>query len=124
MTALDAAIDQAKELFAALGAVSHRKMFGGAGLYAEGAMFALIAYEEIYLKVDDALTEALAAEGSAPFVYEGKGESTTMSYWRLPEAALDDADAAVAWARRSLEVALAAKAAKPTRPRRPRARKR
>jgi DNA transformation protein len=40
----------------------------------------------------------------------GKWEET--SYWRLPEAALDDPDEAVAWARKALAVAEAKAATK------------
>lgn len=106
---LESIIEQAVELFDGIGLVSHRKMFGGAGLYAQGVMFALIADDEIYLKVDEAFAETLAGMESAPFVYEGKGKPVQMSYWRLPETALDDADEAVSLATRALECALAAK---------------
>jgi DNA transformation protein len=34
------------------GPVSIRNMFGGAGIYRDGLMFALIANEVLYLKVD------------------------------------------------------------------------
>jgi DNA transformation protein len=67
----------------------------------------------IYLKTDDALKAELQAEGSAPWVYSrapGKWEDT--SYWRLPEAALDDPDEAVGWARKALAVAEAKAAQK------------
>jgi DNA transformation protein len=40
-----------------------------------------------------------------------------MSYWSLPEAALDEPDQAVAWARKAVAVALA-KAAEKKTPRR------
>ena len=69
-------------------------------------MFGLIDDETIYLKADEALKADLAAEGSAAWVYSrAKGAWEDSSYWRLPEAALDDPDAAVAWARRALTVA-------------------
>ncbi len=41
-----------RELFADFGAVQIRRMFGGAGLYAEGVMFALVTGGLIYLKAD------------------------------------------------------------------------
>ena len=100
--ALDATIAQARELFHDLGPVTVRKMFGGAGLYHEGTIFSLIAFEEIFLKASGDFAAELEAEGSSPFVYEGKGKPVTMSYWRLPESALDDPEEAVTWARRAL----------------------
>jgi DNA transformation protein len=100
-----------EELFAGLGPVRIRRMFGGAGIYAEDVMFGLIDDDTIYLKTDETLRAELAAEGSAAWVYSrAKGSWEDSSYWRLPEAALDDPDAAVAWARKALAVA-AAKAA-------------
>jgi DNA transformation protein len=102
-----------EELFAGLGPVRIRRMFGAAGVYAGEVMFGLIDDETLYLKTDEALKAELQAEGSVGWVYSrapGKWEET--SYWRLPEAALDDPDEAVAWARRSLAVAEAKAAEK------------
>ena len=111
----------AEELFGPLG-VSTRRMFGGAGVYAEGVMFALIdgGEEAIYLKADEALRADLEAEGSRPFLYTfpsgpRAGETVGMGYWSLPDAALDEPDAACAWGRRALDVALKAKAGKARR---------
>lgn len=104
-------LDFACELFSGIGQVSARRMFGGAGLYAEGMMFALIADDVIYLKADPALAAALEAEGCGPFIYDGgkSGKAHQMNYWRLPDAALDDPEIAESWGRRALDVARAAK---------------
>jgi len=107
----DPYFDLVEELFAPLGAVSIRRMFGGAGVYLHGVMFALIASGETYLKVDAALKADLEAEGSGPFVFEKKtGETAVMAYYRLPDTAADDPVEASHWGRRALEVALKAKA--------------
>jgi DNA transformation protein len=99
------------ELFAGLGPIRIRKMFGGAGVYAGAHMFALLADDVIYLKADDALQAKLAVEGSAPFVWEPTsgpkaGQKIEMGYWRLPETALDDAEEAALWGRAALALAL------------------
>ncbi|WP_454917223.1 TfoX/Sxy family protein [Xanthobacter sediminis] len=97
------------DLFSAFGPVHRRRMFGGAGLYADGLMFALEAGGELYLKADAALAGDLAARGSAPFSYMAKtGPRTMGGFWRVPEGALDDAEDLAALARRALEVARAA----------------
>ena len=44
--------DYISELFAAFGPVKVRRMFGGAGLFADGMMFGLIDDGVIYLKAD------------------------------------------------------------------------
>jgi DNA transformation protein len=108
----------AEELFAGLGARA-RRMFGGAGLYAEGVMFALLTEADaICLKADDTLRADLEAEGSVAWVYTypsgpKAGQSIEMGYWTLPDAAMDDPADACVWARRALDVALKAQAAKP-----------
>ena len=107
------------ELLAGLGPVRIKRMFGGAGVYAGEVMFGLVDDDVLYLKADDALKADLAAAGSAGWVYSrAPGKWADTSYWRLPEAALDDPDEAVAWARRALAVATARAAQK--RPKRKR----
>ena len=104
--------DYVKELFAGMGRVEIKRMFGGAGGYAEGLMFLLLADDTIHIKVDDALKAELREEGSGPFVWEPqsgprKGEKVDLGYWRLPDAALDDPDLAAEWGRKALAVAKA-----------------
>ena len=41
-----------KDLFAAFGTVTVRRMFGGAGIYADGVMIAIAFDGEVYLKAD------------------------------------------------------------------------
>jgi DNA transformation protein len=94
--ALDEAdIAFACDLFAELGAVTSRKMFGGICLYQDGTVFALMSSDSsLYLKVKPDLAAELAAQGAAQF--------HNMPYWSLPEAALDDAEEACTLARRTL----------------------
>lgn len=111
MAPSSAFLDFACELLAGLEPVGARRMFSGAGLYAEGMMFALVADDVIYLKADPALAAALETEGCGPFVYDrGKsGKPHQMTYRRLPDAELDDPEMAECWGRRALDVARAAK---------------
>lgn len=109
MTTSPEFIEFAQELFAPLGAVSVRRMFGGAGIYCRGIMFGLIADDTIYLKADAESSKGFAARGCAPFVYDGKGKPVQMSYWQMPPELIDDADEALAWARTALAVARAQK---------------
>ncbi len=110
-----------QELFAGLGPVQIKRMFGGAGGYADGVMFLLLGDDTIHIKVDDALKAELREAGSGPFEWTPKngpraGETIDLGYWRLPESALDDPDEAAAWGRRALAVAKAkAETKKPKR---------
>jgi len=120
--AADSFHDFVRELLVGLGPVTIKRMFGGAGVYSDGAMFGLIADDALHLKTDEALRRDLTAEGSGPFVWTPTsgpkaGQAVEMSYWRLPEAALDDPDEAVRWARRALDVARIAGPAKKPRKR-------
>lgn len=100
-------IDFLLESLAPLGPVEAKRMFGGAGLYCDGVMFALIADEAVYLKADDKTSSAYVEEGLEPFTYHGKKNPVQMSYWRIPERLLDDSDEFVAWAEIALGVAAA-----------------
>ena len=104
--------DYVRELFDGLGPIQIKRMFGGAGGYADGVMFLLITDDTIYLKTDDALKAELRDEGSGPFVWAPQngpraGEKIEMSYWRLPDSALDDPDEAARWGKKALAVATA-----------------
>jgi DNA transformation protein len=99
-----------QEQLAPLGPIRIRKMFGGAGVYAHDLMFGLIMGETLYLKVDDLSVGEFQAAGSEPFIFQFKdGTAGSLRYWRLPDEAADDADAAERWARLGLDAALRAK---------------
>ena len=110
--------DYALELLAGLGRVEARRMFGGAGLYRDGVMFAILDDDAVFFRVDDALQAEMEARGSAPWVYSMKRDGTVreMGYWRMPETAADDPDEAVAIARRSHAAALKRQASRASKP--------
>lgn len=102
------------ELFAPMGPVSVRRMFGGAGVFCDGLMFALIANDMVYLKTDASLRREMEAEACEPFLWTRPGDNKIidMGYVSLPADAMDEPEAASDWGRKALAVALAAKAAK------------
>ncbi|WP_102226490.1 TfoX/Sxy family protein [Acidimangrovimonas sediminis] len=103
-----------RDLFSGLGPISMRRMFSGAGLYAEDdAMFCLVARDTVYLKTDADTRPLFEAAGSEPFAYEMNGRRRALpSFMTLPEAAMDDAEEALHWARLALPPARAAAAEK------------
>jgi DNA transformation protein len=107
-----------QEIFATFGAVQVRRMFGGAGLYAEGVMFGLVSDGQIFLKADAATAPAFEREGCEPFSYATKGgKRAIMSYRRLPARLYDDPDELAQWARKAMTAARQSAAAAPkTRP--------
>ena len=101
-----------KEIFAGLGSVSVRRMFGGAGIFRESLMIALVADGELYLKADSETVPAFEAEHMRPFSY-GKGKKkVVMSYWKMPERLFDDTDELAKWARAAFKAAQRSAAAK------------
>jgi len=115
--------DYIHELFAAFGPVSVRRMFGGAGLFVDGLMIAIVDDGVIYLKAAADGIAAFEREQCGPFSYGTKdGTRVLTSYWRMPERLYDDPDELAAWARTALGVAQAKQARKKrrTRAKRPR----
>ncbi len=101
-----------RDIFRSLGPVHIRRMFGGQGIYQGELMFALVASGELYLKVDDESIGFFRELGSRPFAYETRdGRRSVMSYWLMPESALDDPDEAAELAAMALAAARRARAA-------------
>jgi DNA transformation protein and related proteins len=117
-----------RELFAPFRPVTVKRMFGGAGVWHAGLMFALIFDGAIYLKVDAASIPDFEREGSRPFVYsraksKGRVGRASLSYWRLPERLYDDPDELAIWAGRAFAIAERKKFARPAPNKRKPARK-
>ena len=92
-------------------------MFSGAGVYRDGVFFALATSDGgIYLKCDSEIEQRFRDGGSRPFTYGRDTRKVTMSYWSLPEAALDDPDALKEWAELAYQAALRS----PSKTRKPR----
>ena len=103
------------DLMEPLGPVSARRMFGGYGIYLDRMMFALVADDSLYLKIDDDSRGEFEAAGLEPFRYTKKGKSYQMSYHAAPEDALEDAELLRDWARKAVDAAM--RAARSERPR-------
>jgi DNA transformation protein and related proteins len=101
-----------EELFAPVGGVSFRRMFGGAGVFIDGLMFALVLDDVLYLKGDDRTRPQFEAEGCEPFRYEARGRTVTTSYWRLPERLFDESEGFAEWADNAFDVAKRSQAKK------------
>lgn len=98
-----------------LGMLEVRRLFSGLSLYCDGAIFALVFREQIYIKVDDETRAAFEAEGMEPF--QPREGRKPMPYYTLPDQALDDDEALRDWARLGLEAGLRdqARKSKPNR---------
>ena len=91
------------EWLSPLGAITSRFMFGGYCLYCDGAVFALVADNTLYLKVDDTTRPNFERLGLQPFrPFEDKPE--VMQYYTPPAEFFEDRDAMKDWGGQAVEV--------------------
>ena len=93
------------ELFAGLGPVSIRRLFGGKGIYFDGVIVAIVLRGELLVKADEQSAPDFEAAGCKQWTYIGKrhGKLVAMPYWSIPDSAFDDPDEMTVWARRACE---------------------
>jgi DNA transformation protein len=104
--------DFIRDLFSEFGPVEVRRMFSGAGVYADGIIFALVLRDVLYLTADEQSAPRFEAEGCGRFDYTRKGgRRGHLPYWRIPDRLYDDPTELADWARQALAVARARKAA-------------
>jgi DNA transformation protein and related proteins len=98
-------LDGLADMLHPLGVISVRNMFGGAAMYCDGQVFALISDDVVYLKVDDKTRPAFEAEGCGPFTYKmPKGVQVMTAYHKAPDRLLDDVDDLRVWVRDAVAV--------------------
>jgi DNA transformation protein len=100
------------ELLGSLGQVRVKRMFGGHGMYVYDVFIAIVADEELYLKVDAQTRPAFEAAGCHPFVYDKTGQAVALGYWSAPGEATESPAQMLPWSRLALAAALRARAAK------------
>ncbi len=112
-------VDWVTEALAPDGVVTMRPMMGGAMLYCDGIVFALIHDGELWFKADGDSDALWDAAGCDRFIYAmGEGRVGTFDYRRAPAEVYDDADAMREWAGHAVAAGMRAG---PRRPRRRRA---
>lgn len=105
-----------QEAMEPVGRVTMRKMMGGATLYLDGTIFAILVDEGLWLKSDAEADAIWDAEGCEKFTVTFKdGKVDVMNYRRAPLDAYDDPEALRHWAALALEAG--ARAAMKKRPR-------
>ena len=106
------------ELFAPLGPIRTRAMFGGWGFYCDDLFFAIIADETLYLKADAESATRFQEAGGEAFRFTSKnGRTETMNYWTVPEEAMESPGEMIAWGRLALAAAVRGRRPAPKTPR-------
>lgn len=90
-------------------------MFGGYGLYLNGAIVGIIVEETLYLKVDEGNRAAFEKEAMGPFSYVNKGRRVAMSYWEAPAAVIEEPDQLHGWVAEAAAAARRSQAGKSAR---------
>ena len=93
------------ELFAEFGLVEVRRMFSGAGIFADGLMLGLVVDGVVFIKADEHNRPAFEQEGMGPFAYGRSAKRVILSYWRMPDRLYDAPEELARWAAESLAAA-------------------
>lgn len=102
-------VGEIEDVFAGLGEVSIRRMFGGKGIYHNGLIIGVELRGELMLKGDEVSAPQLEAAGATRWAYEGRsGKLVQMPYWSIPEAAWDDPEEMARWVGLAYQAALRA----------------
>lgn len=83
-----------------------RRMFGGHGVFLGDTMFALIAEDVLYFKVDGQTLDDFIEAGSEPFTYLRGGKTLQLSYYSAPDGTIEDSEAVCPWAERAIGAAI------------------
>lgn len=103
-------IDFVHEALAPIGRIRIRRMFGGAGVYADDLFFAILDDGQLYLKADTESQPLFEAEGLARFTFTKKdGTVEKMRYFAAPEEVFEDENLLRQWTSLAIDAALRAK---------------
>jgi len=92
--------------------ITARRMFGGTGFSMDGKTFAIIAFDQLWLKGDEETRPTFEAAGCEIFTYEADGKSRSMGYFTVPSDAMESAALMRPWAELAWGAALRAAAHK------------
>lgn len=86
---------EVEDLLGSVVPIRTKAMFGGVGIYSGDMIFAIIAEDKLYLKVDPVNRPMFEQAGMEPFYpYDSP---TPMGYWELPQAAWTDPEELKVW---------------------------
>ena len=98
------------EQLAGLDRVSTRRMFGAVGLYSGELFFGLIDDDTLFFKTGESNFAEYQARKMPRFMPPANRPLGPMGYHQVPAEIIEDGEALVAWARKAVAVALAARA--------------
>ena len=93
------------QLFAQLGKVKSRSMFGGFGIFVDDTMFALAVNSKLHIRTNPVTVATFKKNGFKPYVYKKRGFPVVTKYFALPEDSWDDSELILNYARSALDYA-------------------
>jgi DNA transformation protein len=99
-----------------LGDLRSRRMFSGVGLYSGELFFGLIHDDTLFFKSDSTNSADYVARNMPRFMPFPNRPAAVMAYFQVPADIIEDAESLIAWARKSVAVALRSHAAKSAAP--------
>jgi DNA transformation protein and related proteins len=99
------------EPHAGIQGIATKRMFGGTGFSIDGKNFAIIAFDQLWLKADDQSRAEFVAAGCPIFTYAWTdGIARNLSYYNPPSEAMESGTAMRPWAALAWDAALRAAA--------------
>ncbi|WP_347329914.1 TfoX/Sxy family protein [Marinimicrobium locisalis] len=96
------ALNRALHHLSRVAAVSHRRVFTGVGLYHQQQLFAVMAKDRLYFRVDEASVQPYL-QRSMPRLHPRVAAQPACHFYQLPEAVLEDSAELTYWMRAALE---------------------
>lgn len=93
-------------LFHGLGTIRVKRMFGGHGIYADEAFFAIVDDDVLYLKADEITAPLFLERNARRFEYVKDGKVWKIAYFSAPVEVLEDPEEALRWGRLAVDAAL------------------
>jgi len=91
--------------------LTHRRIFGGAGLYSEGFFFAVLDDDTLYLKVSDLTRPDFEKAGMGALDPHGDPDRSLRGYYQVPPQVVENRDALRVWAEKAVQASRRAAAA-------------
>ncbi len=96
-----------QDQFTHFGEIQIKRMFGGAGIYYQGIMFALVSDDLLYLKADNINRSDFTDREMSNF--NPHGASKGMPYWQVPAEVVEDRHLMAEWAEKAYQAAVRAR---------------
>ena len=103
MAVSDAFLTYVLEQLGGVKDVTHRRMFGGIGLYSREQFFGVIDNNTLFFKVDAASVGDYTRAKMKPFQPDPKGKPM-MGYYQVPPSVLEDDRELANWAQRAAQI--------------------